>query len=212
MDKPKDKPKDKPQENQKEKPDSIALKKDKPTKQEKPKETKKAEPKNSKKAEIDLTKPKPKGSKDNAKDKKPQAKKKSMDDILSGITKDETDPIDDLINNDGADVDELAPVITASEIDAIKNKISRCWSIQAGAKGAKDLIVDIDMELSQDGTVIKADVVDKQRMKNDPYFNIAAESARRAVLDPKCNPLPLPHDKYDQWKNMTMSFNPKDMF
>jgi hypothetical protein len=49
-------------------------------------------------------------------------------------------------------------------------------------------------------------------MNNDPYFNIAAESARRAVLDPRCNPLPLPKDKYDKWKSMTMSFNPKDMF
>jgi outer membrane biosynthesis protein TonB len=216
-DTPKDKPKDKdkPKEAEKPKDDSIPLKKDKdkPKKEEKkPEEPKKPEPKKSKKAEVDLTKPKPKGTKDDAKDKKPKAKKKSMDDILSGVTKDETDAIDELMNDDGADVDELAPVVTASEIDAVRRKIHPCWSVPSGAKGAKDLVVDLEMELSPDGTVIKADVVDKGRMKSDPYFNVAAESARRAVLDPKCNPLPLPKDKYDKWKNMEMSFNPKDMF
>lgn len=203
----------KPKETEKPKDDSVSLKKDNPKKVEKkPQETKKPEPKKPKKAEVDLTKPKPKGTKDKAKDKDPTAKKKSMDDILNGITKDETDAIDELINDDGADVDELASVVTASEIDAVRRKIHPCWSVPSGAKGAKDLVVDIEMELSADGTVIKADIVDKRRMTKDAYFNIAAESARRAVLDPKCNPLPLPKDKYDQWKSMTMSFNPKDMF
>ncbi len=216
-DPPKDKEKPKDLEKTKDKPkdDSLPLKKDKDKpkpEEKKPEEIKKPEPKKPKKAEVDLAKQKPKGTKEDAKDKKAKAKTKSMDDIISGITKDETDTIDELMNDDGADVDELAPVVTATEIDAVRRKIYPCWSVPSGAKGAKDLIVDIDMELSADGTVIKADVVDKRRMTNDPYFNVAAESARRAVLDPKCNPLPLPKDKYDKWKNMTMSFNPKDMF
>lgn len=203
------KDKDKPKE------ESVPFKKNKnkPKKEEKKKDdAKKKERKTPKKAEIDLTKPKPKGTKDDAKDKKPKAKKKSVDDVLSKVTKNNPDAIDELISEDGADVDELAPVVTASEIDAVRAKIRPCWSVPAGAKGAKDLIVDIDMELNADGTVIKADIVDKRRMASDPYYNVAAESAQRAVLDPKCNPLPLPKGKHDKWKNMTMSFNPKDMF
>lgn len=211
----KPKEQEKPKDKEKPKEESIPLKKDKnkPKKEEKKKEeVKKKDKKTPKKAELDLTKPKPKGTKDNDKDKKPKAKKKSIDDVLSSVIKDDTDVIDDLIGEDGADVNELAPVVTASEIDAVRAKIRPCWSVPAGAKGAKDLVVDIDMELSADGTVIKADIVDKRRMASDPYYNIAAESARRAVLDPKCNPLPLPKNKHDQWKNMTMSFNPRDMF
>ena len=211
----KDPPKEKPKDPEKAKDDAISLKKDKdkPKKEEKKEEEqKKPEPKKPKKAEIDLTKPKPKGTKEDAKDKKAKAKTKSVDDIISGVTKEEVDTLEELMNDDGADVDELAPVVTASEIDAVRRKIYPCWSVPSGAKGAKDLVVDIDMELSADGTVIKADIVDKRRMSNDPYFNIAAESARRAVLDPRCNPLPLPKDKHDKWKSMTMSFNPKDMF
>jgi hypothetical protein len=81
-----------------------------------------------------------------------------------------------------------------------------------GARGAKDLIVEIDMKIAQDGTVKAADVTEKGRYQSDPVFRSAADSARRAVLDPKCNPLPLSPEKYDQWKNLTMSFNPKDMY
>ena len=47
---------------------------------------------------------------------------------------------------------------------------------------------------------------------SDPDFRIAAENAHRAVLDPKCNPLPLPKEKFDEWKDLELSFNPKDMF
>jgi len=209
-----EKPKEQEAKKEKPKEETIPKKKDKdkPKKEEKKKdEPKKKEKKTPKKAEVDLTKPKPKGTKEDANDKKPKAKKKSIDDVLSKVT-DDTDAIDALIGEEGADVDNLGPVVTASEIDAVRAKIRPCWSVPAGAKGAKDLVVDIDMELNADGTVIKADVVDKRRMANDPYYNVAAESAQRAVLDPKCNPLPLPKGKFNQWKNMTMSFNPKDMF
>lgn len=194
------------------KEDAVPKKKEKPKKEEKKQvEQKKQDKKTPKKAEIDLTKPKPKGTKEDAKDKKSKAKKKSVEDVLSKITSD-TDAIDDLIEEEGANADNIAPVVTASEIDAVRAKIRPCWSVPAGAKGAKDLIVDIDMELNAEGTVIKADIVDKRRMASDPYYNVAAESAQRAVLDPRCNPLPLPKSKFSQWKSMTMSFNPKEMF
>ena len=49
-------------------------------------------------------------------------------------------------------------------------------------------------------------------MTFDPDFRIAAENAHGAVLDPKCNPLPLPKEKFDEWKDLELTFNPKDMF
>jgi hypothetical protein len=216
----KEEPKKEPEKSKEEKPkekEEIPLKKDKDKKKKeevKKEESKKQEVKKPKKAEVDLNKPKPKGKKDDSKKDKPKDKKKSLDDVLSGITKEkEADAIDDILEGEeGENVDDIAPVVTASEIDAVRRKIYPCWSVPAGAKGAKNLIVDIDMELSADGTVIKADIVDKRRMNSDQYFRIAAESAQRAVLDPKCNPLPFPKGKHDQWKSVTMSFNPKDMF
>ena len=39
----------------------------------------------------------------------------------------------------------------------------------------------------------------------------AADSAVRAVRNPKCSPLELPADKYDQWKRIDFTFDPRDM-
>jgi len=49
-------------------------------------------------------------------------------------------------------------------------------------------------------------------MRGDAFFRTAAEAARRAVLNPKCNKLKLPAEKFDQWQQMTLNFNPKEMF
>ena len=114
--------------------------------------------------------------------------------------------------NSGIKAEEVGDVLTATQIDLIRQTIRKCWHFPAGLKNAEDLIVDIKMELDESGTVIKAEIMDSGRMQSDPDFRIAAENAHRAVLDPKCNPLPLPKDKYDEWKELELSFNPKDMF
>ena len=49
-------------------------------------------------------------------------------------------------------------------------------------------------------------------MTADPFFRSAAESALRAVLNRRCQPFKLPPEKYDIWKLMILSFNPKEMF
>jgi len=104
---------------------------------------------------------------------------------------------------------------TLSEIDALKNDIRRqihsCWSVPAGAKEAESLVIEIWVNRNPDGTVREAKIRDDVRMATDPFFRAAAESALRAVLKPKCNPLKLPSDRYDLWKTMTLNFNPKEM-
>jgi hypothetical protein len=45
----------------------------------------------------------------------------------------------------------------------------------------------------------------------DPFYRSAAESALRAVLNPQCSPLKLPPEKFDQWKTLELTFNPKDL-
>ena len=114
--------------------------------------------------------------------------------------------------NSGIKAEEVGEVLTATQIDLIRQTIRKCWHLPAGLKNAEDLIVDIKMELDESGNVTKAEIVDKNRMASDPDFRIAAENAHRAVLDPKCNPLPLPKEKFDEWKDLELSFNPKDMF
>ena len=101
--------------------------------------------------------------------------------------------------------------LTISELDAIRRQIEACWSIPAGARDAQNLIVDISVVMNPDGTVQKAEIVDRSRLTGDPFYRAAAESALRAVLHPRCSPLRLPPQKYQQWRRFTLSFNPKEL-
>ena len=109
--------------------------------------------------------------------------------------------------------DAAAP-ITISQIDAIRRHFEKCWNIPAGAREAENLLVDIKVELDPDAMVQRAEIVDRARMATDPFYRAAAESALRAVLNPLCRSLKdvaLPPEQYEQWKDMTISFNPKEM-
>jgi len=94
---------------------------------------------------------------------------------------------------------------------AIKETVERCWAIPAGARNAENLIVEISMSMNPDGSVRFAEIVDKSRAASDPFYRTAAESALRAVYNPNCNPLPVPLDAYDKWRNITLRFNPREM-
>src|SRR5215470_17183267 len=104
----------------------------------------------------------------------------------------------------------LGPQLTTSEIDLVRQQIERCWNPPAGAKEAHDLIVDISAEVGPDGRVLTAQITSMARM-GDPFYRAAAESALRAVLNPNCSPLKLPPEKYEQWRNLSLTFNPKDL-
>ena len=103
--------------------------------------------------------------------------------------------------------------MTMSEIDAIRYQIQQCWSIPAGARDAENLVVRIKVFLNSDGSLSKPPEIvggGSGGGASDPFFRTAAESARRAVL--KCSPLKnLPPDKYAQWREITLTFNPRDM-
>jgi outer membrane biosynthesis protein TonB len=105
----------------------------------------------------------------------------------------------------------LGSQLTASEIDLIREQIARCWNVPAGARDAKDLVVEIRVVVDPDGTVRQATIVDQARFGSDPFFRAAAESARRAFFNPMCRPLRLPPEKYAIWKDLVVDFSPKDI-
>jgi len=105
----------------------------------------------------------------------------------------------------------LGSQLTASEVDLIRRQISRCWNVPAGARDARDLVVEIRVVVDRDGTVEQATIVDQARLGGDPTFRAAAESARRAFFNPQCRPLHLPAEKYAIWKDLVVDFSPKDV-
>ena len=105
----------------------------------------------------------------------------------------------------------LGSQITASEVDLVRQQIARCWNVPAGARDAKDLVVEVRVNVDPDGTVRQATIVDQARLVSDPFFRAAAESARRAFFNPLCRPLHLPLEKYAFWKDLVVDFSPKDI-
>jgi hypothetical protein len=106
---------------------------------------------------------------------------------------------------------QLGLNLSISEIDAVRRHFQQCWNIPSGAREAGDLATKIKVRFNKEGNVINARIVDINRMKRDRYYRTAAESALRAVLNPRCNNAPLPEDKFDKWKNLTLNFDPKSI-
>ena len=94
-----------------------------------------------------------------------------------------------------------------SDIDRIRQHVSSCWSPPIGTAGANTLIVDIIVTLDRDGKVLTAEVDNKMRLTTDRTFRVAADEAIRTMF--KCSPLPVPLDKYEQWKSFIFGFDPK---
>jgi len=95
-------------------------------------------------------------------------------------------------------------------VHAIQEQLRNCWRLDPGARDARDLIIEIRVELNPDGSVRRSSVVDVIRMVQDGYFRSAAENAMRAIQ--KCSPFRLPPNKYAVWRDLTLRFNPREMF
>ena len=105
----------------------------------------------------------------------------------------------------------FASGLTLSEEDALRAQIFGCWSVPLGLPYDEDLLVRIKLQLKKDGTIMKSEILDHERM-NSPgqkFYKILAESALRAVR--LCQPLKVPPTGYDKWKDLQLNFNPTEM-
>ncbi len=102
-----------------------------------------------------------------------------------------------------------APQLSQSEMDALRARLQSCWSVPAGASEAKDLAVQVRIQFKQDGSLMAEPVV--MNRGSSTFFQVAAESALRAVR--RCAPYSfLPVAKYDAWKDVEVTFDPRDMY
>jgi len=101
--------------------------------------------------------------------------------------------------------------LTLSEEDALKAQIFGCWSIPLGLPYNENLLVRIKLKLRPDGSIIKTEIVDHERMHQpgQGHYKALAESALRAIQ--LCQPLKVPTSGYERWKDLQFNFNPKEM-
>ena len=106
---------------------------------------------------------------------------------------------------------KFATGLTLSQEDALRAQIFGCWSVPLGLPYDKDLLVRIKLKLKKDGTIMKSEILDHQRMNRpgQKFYKVLAESALRAVR--LCQPLKVPPTGYDKWKELQLNFNPTEM-
>ena len=105
----------------------------------------------------------------------------------------------------------FATGLTLSQEDALRAQIFGCWSVPLGLPYDENLLVRIKLQLKKDGTIMKSEILDHQRMNmpGQKFYKVLAESALRAVR--LCQPLKVPPTGYDKWKNLQLNFNPTEM-
>tara|TARA_E500000178_G_scaffold304906_1_gene316009 strand:+ start:525 stop:1331 length:807 start_codon:yes stop_codon:yes gene_type:complete len=107
--------------------------------------------------------------------------------------------------------DSFAKGLSLSEEDALRAQIFGCWSVPLGLPYDDNLLVRIKLKLKQDGTIMKSEILDHERMNRpgQQFYKILAESALRAVRI--CQPLKVPPTGYEKWKDLQLNFNPTEM-
>jgi len=68
-------------------------------------------------------------------------------------------------------------------------------------------MVPIVVRVREDGAPTAAYVKDTARFESDANYRVAANTALRAVMNPRCHPWPLPPGKYETWRIMTFNFD-----
>lgn len=179
----------------------------------------KPEPPKPKEPEV-TKKPEPPKPKVEDKPKKEEAKPKEDDfqSLLKNLTptedqksESEEETLDPKVEPDSGQIAKIADQLSVSEEDALRHQLSQCWTLMGGAKYAEELIVEIRVTISRDRRVTDAAILDRGRYNRESNFRAAADAAIRALRKPKCETLQLPPDKYDQWKNTVLVFDPSDM-
>lgn len=151
--------------------------------------------------------------------RKRASEEKAFESVLRNLAEREEDEPDTSNREDVQTTDEEAIAaermtnrLSLSEQDALRQQLSRCWNVMAGARNSEDLAVEVRLFMNPDRTVRQAQILDKQRYRSDSFYRAAADSALRAVRHPQCSPLRLPPDKYEQWKTIVVRFDPSEMF
>ena len=124
--------------------------------------------------------------------------------------------INEILTNSEDKVEEkkeniITPSLTLGEKDALKEQIFGCWSIPLGLPYNENLLVRVRLKLRKDGTIIKAEILDHERlnMPGQGYYKVLAESTLRAVK--LCQPLKVPSTGYESWKELILNFDAREM-
>lgn len=123
---------------------------------------------------------------------------------------DVTAALEDAVSETDAPAVPVGPPMTGAERDSFRIAVNRCWNVDPGSVAAR-VTVEVGFNLSSDGTVVGDEVRLLSSDGDQSATNTAFEAARRAILRCQSGGYDLPADKYDQWKEVIITFDPSGM-
>ena len=100
--------------------------------------------------------------------------------------------------------------MTGSERDSFRLAVNRCWNVDPGSVAAR-VTVEVGFTLDRDGTVRGNEVRLLSSNGDQSATTTAFEAARRAILRCQSGGYDLPAEKYDQWQDVVITFDPSGM-
>lgn len=119
-----------------------------------------------------------------------------------------------LENSPQAGTDSTSPDAAAGDDasygvkDLIRAQVERRWLLDLAMLGKRDFRIPIHVEVTRDGKVLLAEIVDKRRYNADAAYREIALSARNAVI--LSSPFALPPNYYKDVTDITLNLDPRD--
>lgn len=121
------------------------------------------------------------------------------------------DALADALAGGGAATGDPGPPMTPGERDALRLAVQECWVVDVGSEAANVTVI-VGVSMTPEGQVANNEV----RMLSasggsETAMRAAYDSARRAILRCQRGGYDLPSEKYAQWQEIEMVFNPERM-
>ena len=104
----------------------------------------------------------------------------------------------------------VGPPLTQGERDGLRLAVQRCWNIDPGSPAAS-VVVTVGFSLDQQGRVDQGSIDQVAATGPDDARGDAFARARRAILRCQGEGYDLPVEKFAQWRDIEITFNPADM-
>ncbi len=132
----------------------------------------------------------------------------SMDDLLDSLPKDQRQA--QSTTRVAASNAPIGSRLTISEEDAIRRHVEERWNANFGAKGVREMWVELRIRVTESGAVVSVERLKSSHSLANPTFQSFVESAQRAIW--RSEPLPIPRQKFPLFRNgFVMKFSPTGM-
>jgi len=102
--------------------------------------------------------------------------------------------------------------LSRGEKDALRVSVSRCWNVGSLSTEALDVTVVVGVSMAQNGKPEQSSIrLLSSSGGSDGAAQKAFQTARRAIIRCGAAGYDLPAEKYGQWRNIEMTFNPERM-